>query len=62
MKVRDLLKLIEENGWVLKNQEGSHRHFVHPSRTGKVTVAGKPGDDAPIGTAKAILKQAGIRE
>jgi predicted RNA binding protein YcfA (HicA-like mRNA interferase family) len=62
MKGRDLLKLIEKNGWVLKNQEGSHRHFVHAARPGKLTVAGKPGDDAPIGTAKAILKQAGISE
>lgn len=62
MKVRDILKLMERDGWVLKNQEGSHRHFVHPTKAGKVTVAGKPGDDAPVGTAKAIMKQAGIRE
>ena len=61
MKVRDLLRMIERDGWVLKNQEGSHRHFVHPVKPGKITVAGKPGDDAPVGTAKAIMKQAGIR-
>jgi predicted RNA binding protein YcfA (HicA-like mRNA interferase family) len=62
MKVRDVLKLIEKDGWMLKNQEGSHRPFVHPVKPGKITVAGKPGDDAPIGTAKAILKQAGIAQ
>lgn len=62
MKFRDILKALEKDGWVLKNQEGSHRHFVHPSKPGKVTVAGQPGTDAPIGTAKAIMKQAGIRE
>jgi predicted RNA binding protein YcfA (HicA-like mRNA interferase family) len=62
MKVRDILKLMERDGWVLKNQEGSHRHCVHPVKPGKVTVAGKPGDDTPNGTAKAIMKQAGVRE
>jgi predicted RNA binding protein YcfA (HicA-like mRNA interferase family) len=42
MKVRDILKLTESDGWVLKNQEGSHRHFVHPTKPGKVIVAGNP--------------------
>jgi len=61
MKVREILKLIEKDGWLMRNQEGSHRHFVHPVEPGKVTVAGKPGEDVPIGTARAIMKQAGIR-
>jgi len=60
MKVRDLLKQLEDDGWVLKNQEGSHRHYIHPIKRGKVTLAGKPGADVPTGTAKAIMKQAGI--
>ncbi len=62
MKVREILKLMEKDGWLMKNQEGSHRHFVHPAKSGKVTVAGKPGEDVPVGTAKAIMKQAGIGE
>jgi predicted RNA binding protein YcfA (HicA-like mRNA interferase family) len=62
MKVREVLKLLAADGWLLKNQEGSHRHFVHPAKPGKVTVAGRPGEDVPAGTAKAIMKQAGIRQ
>ena len=60
MKYRDLLKLIEGDGWVLRNQEGSHRQYKHPSKPGKVTIPGKPHLDVPIGTLKAILKQAGL--
>ena len=60
MKVRDLLRKLENDGWLLKNQEGSHRHYIHPTKSGKVTLAGKPGADVPVGTAKAIMKQAGI--
>jgi predicted RNA binding protein YcfA (HicA-like mRNA interferase family) len=59
-KVREVLKLLAVDGWQLKNQEGSHRHFVHPVKPGKVTVAGSLGADVPTGTAKAIMKQAGI--
>ncbi|HYA16217.1 MAG TPA: type II toxin-antitoxin system HicA family toxin [Bryobacteraceae bacterium] len=60
MKVREVLKLLAADGWLLRNQEGRHRHFIHPLKAGKVTIAGKPGDDIPPGTAKAIMKQAGI--
>jgi predicted RNA binding protein YcfA (HicA-like mRNA interferase family) len=42
MKVRDLIKILHEEGWVLKNQEGSHRQYTHPRRQGKVTIAGHP--------------------
>ena len=45
MKVRDILKRLTEDGWTLKNIEGSHRQFTHPTKPGKVTVNGKPGDD-----------------
>jgi predicted RNase H-like HicB family nuclease/predicted RNA binding protein YcfA (HicA-like mRNA interferase family) len=40
VKVRDILKLLAKDGWLLKNQEGSHRQYVHPRKLGKVTVAG----------------------
>jgi predicted RNA binding protein YcfA (HicA-like mRNA interferase family) len=62
MKVRDVLKILADDGWVLKNQEGSHRHFVHPAKPGKVTVPGHPGIDVPPGTLSSILKQAALKK
>lgn len=62
MKYRDLVKIIEADGWRLRNQEGSHKQFKHPVKPGKVTVAGHPSLDVPIGTLKAILKQAGLEK
>jgi predicted RNA binding protein YcfA (HicA-like mRNA interferase family) len=61
MKIRDLLKLIEHDGWRLRNQEGSHRQFVHPVKSGKVTVAGHPSAEVDPKTKASILKQAGIK-
>jgi predicted RNA binding protein YcfA (HicA-like mRNA interferase family) len=60
MKVRDLIKLLEDDGWIYIGSKGSHRHFKHPSKPGKVTVPGKPASDVPRGTAKSILAQAGL--
>ena len=62
MKVRDVIKMLEADGWFLKNTRGSHRQFKHQSKAGKVTVAGKPGTDVPAGTLKSILKQAGLEK
>ncbi len=61
MKVRDAIKLLERDGWFFKNQTGSHRHFIHPVKTGKVTIAGHSSDEVPEGTLKSIFKQAGIK-
>jgi predicted RNA binding protein YcfA (HicA-like mRNA interferase family) len=61
MKIRDLLKLIERDGWRLRNQEGSHRQFVHPAKAGKVTVAGHLSAEVDPKTKNSILKQAGIK-
>jgi predicted RNA binding protein YcfA (HicA-like mRNA interferase family) len=58
LKVRDVTKLIEEDGWRRKNQKGSHQHYIHPTKAGKVTIAGDPGDDLAEGTLRSILKQA----
>ncbi|MBI4909411.1 MAG: type II toxin-antitoxin system HicA family toxin [Acidobacteria bacterium] len=60
MKVRDVLKLLRSDGWVLRNQEGSHRQFIHPDKPGKVTVAGHESDEMPPKTLKSIMKQADI--
>jgi predicted RNA binding protein YcfA (HicA-like mRNA interferase family) len=62
MKVKELLKMLEEGGWALSRTRGSHRQFKHPTKPGLVTVAGKPSADVPKGTLNAILKQSGLKE
>lgn len=62
MKVRDLIKRLEDAGWYLERTRGSHRQFKHPNRAGTITVAGKPSVDVPPGTLNAILKQAGLKQ
>lgn len=62
MKVRDVIKLIEADGWCLVNTKGSHRQFKHPFKKGRVTVAGKLDLDLHPKTLKSILKQAGLKE
>ena len=62
MKVRDAIRLIEQDGWYLVATRGSHRQYKHPRKPGRVTVAGKPSDDLAPGTFNSILKQAGLKE
>ncbi|MFZ5874990.1 MAG: type II toxin-antitoxin system HicA family toxin [Nitrospirota bacterium] len=62
MKIRDILKLIESDGWYLVVTKGSHRQYKHPSKPGRVTIAGHPGDDLAPGTLNSILKQAKLKE
>jgi predicted RNA binding protein YcfA (HicA-like mRNA interferase family) len=61
MKVRDLIKQIQQDGWFQVRQTGSHRQFHHPSKTGTVTLAGGPSEDVPKGTLNSVLKQAGLK-
>ncbi len=61
MKVRDVIDFIESDGWREKCVRGSHRQFTHPDKKGRVTIAGKPGDDMPDGTLGSILRQAGLK-
>jgi len=61
MKVRDAIKMVENDGWYLVRTRGSHRHFKHPTKPGLVTIAGHPGVDIPKGTLNSILKQAGLK-
>jgi predicted RNA binding protein YcfA (HicA-like mRNA interferase family) len=61
-KFRDIQKRIEEDGWVFHRQTGSHRHFVHPTKPGIVTLSGKPSENAQDGTYKSILRQAGLEK
>jgi predicted RNA binding protein YcfA (HicA-like mRNA interferase family) len=61
MKVREIIKLIEQDGWYLTRTRGSHRQYKHLNKQGLVTVPGKPGDDLAPGTLDSILKQAGLK-
>jgi predicted RNA binding protein YcfA (HicA-like mRNA interferase family) len=61
MKVRELVRLLEEDGWYLVRTRGSHRQFHHSSKLGTVTVSGKLGVDVPLGTLNSVLKQAGLK-
>jgi predicted RNA binding protein YcfA (HicA-like mRNA interferase family) len=60
MKVKEVLKSIELDGWRLVAVKGSHRQYKHPSKPGRVTIAGKPSDDLPPGALNSIAKQAQI--
>jgi predicted RNA binding protein YcfA (HicA-like mRNA interferase family) len=62
MKVRDILKLLNDDGWYLVATEGSNRQFKHPNKKGRVTVPGKLNHDLPPGTLNSILRQAGLRK
>jgi predicted RNA binding protein YcfA (HicA-like mRNA interferase family) len=61
MKVRDVIRLIEQDGWFLIATRGSHRQYKHASKLGRVTVAGKPSDDMAPGTLNSVLKQAQLK-
>ena len=61
MKVREVIQIVEQNGWFQVAQRGSHRQFKHPSKPGKVTIAGHPAADMDKGTYNNILKQAGLK-
>jgi len=60
VKVRDIIKLVEADGWRMAKQAGSHRQYKHPSKPGKVTIAGHPSMDLAQKTQKSILQQAGL--
>ncbi|HXY74160.1 MAG TPA: type II toxin-antitoxin system HicA family toxin [Dehalococcoidales bacterium] len=62
MKVRDIIRLIEADGWFQVATRGSHRQYKHPHKSGRVTIAGNPGHDVPPGTLNSIVKQARLKE
>jgi len=62
MKVSELLRLLEQDGWLVVRQRGSHRQFHHRTKPGTVTLAGKPSIDVPPGTLNSVLKQARLKE
>ena len=62
MKVRDVIKLLENEGWRLVGVRGSHRQYKNPDVAGRITVPGNMNDSLAPGTLNSILKQAGIKE
>ena len=60
-KVRDAIRLVERDGWLLARITGSHRQYKHPTKRGTVTIAGRENQDLAPGTWKNILKQAGLK-
>jgi predicted RNA binding protein YcfA (HicA-like mRNA interferase family) len=62
VKIRDVIKLVENDGWYLARTRGSHRQFHHPTKPGTVTIAGHPSAEMPLGTLNNILKQAGLKK
>ena len=62
MRVRDVIRLVEADGWRLVSIKGSHRQYKHPYKPGRVTIAGRLDMDLHPKTLKSIFKQAGIED
>ena len=61
MKVREIIKLLEADGWFLVATKGSHKQYKHPTKLGRVTIAGHLSDNLAPGTLNSILKQAQLK-
>lgn len=62
VKVRDMIRRLEDDGWYLVAFEGSHRHYKHNVKKGRVTVPGKLSSELRTGTHHSILRQAELKE
>jgi len=62
VKVKEIIALLERDGWYRVAFAGSHRQYKHASKRGRVTVAGKPSHDLSPGTLKSILRQAALSD
>ena len=60
IKPKEMEKEILTNGWIFKSQVGSHRHYIHPDKPGKVTIPFH-NKDLPRKTELSIKKQAGLK-
>lgn len=61
MKVRQVIRMIEQEDWTVRNIVGSHRQYVHPTKPGRVTISGHLGDDVAKGLLNSIKRQAGLK-
>lgn len=62
MKVRDVIKLVEADGWYYVRTTGSHRHYKHSIKKGKVTIPGYLSDEMNPYVFNSVLKQAQINK
>jgi len=62
VKVREVIAVLESDGWFVVRTRGSHRQFRHATKPGTVTVAGKLSVDVPAGTLASVWKQAGLKK
>ncbi len=53
--------MVERDGWYLMSTTGSHRKFRHPTKPGRVIIAGRPGKELNRKTWSTIRKQAGLK-
>jgi predicted RNA binding protein YcfA (HicA-like mRNA interferase family) len=61
MTAKQVIKILQENGWFMKDQKGSHQQYFHPFKEGKVTVPVHGNKDIPPGTLASIFRQAGLK-
>ena len=61
VKVREVVRVLNDDGWVLVRTRGSHQQYKHPTKPGVVTIAGNRNDELAPGTLNSILKQAGLK-
>jgi predicted RNA binding protein YcfA (HicA-like mRNA interferase family) len=61
MNAKQIHRLLIKEGWIIKNQKGSHRQYIHVARKGKVTLPIHGKNEININTLKSIFKQAGIK-
>ena len=59
-KPREMERIIMADGWVFKKQEGSHKHYTHPYKIGKVTIPFH-SRELTKGTENSILRQAQLK-
>ena len=62
IKIREMIRLIERDGWFQVAMRGSHRQYKHHTKPGRVSISGKPSDDLSPAMTSSILKQAGLKK
>ncbi len=60
MKVKDVIKKVEQDGWLYSRTRGDHHVYHHPTKPGIVVIAGKLSDEMPVGTYQNVMRQAGL--
>ncbi|KAA6328152.1 hypothetical protein EZS27_022924 [termite gut metagenome] len=62
MKTKEVIKLLEENGWIYQRTRGDHRVYYKAGMRRTISIPGKLSNDLKEGTYQGILRQAGIKE